>query len=398
MKKYLLGMIMTAAVLAAFTSCNNETVNPPAPTAESLSGSITGTKTLDANITYTLSGALVVEDGGVLNIPAGTTIKAKKGFGNYILVLMGGKININGTVDKPVTMTADDESAASSGYWGGLIINGKAKLSGDWASGKTPTGQTEINTAYLYGGTDNADNSGSITYLIIKYPGARSSADIEHNGLTLNGVGSGTKIENLYIYKSADDGVEFFGGAVNVTNLLVVNDDDDMFDFTQGYVGTVKNAYGIWEKGYASTEADPRGIEGDGNLDGLVPSHTNQSDCKFENVTFELKLDPSTDVKSQMMDVIKIRRGAKINVVNALVKGTGTALNLINFADGKGAGSVDSKISLTNSLTNPLATNGQQILQGKDTNGNLLAYPNAKIEAGNTGCATSSFGWTGYKF
>ena len=40
-----------------------------------------------------------------------------------------------------------------------------------------------------------------------------------------------------------------------------------MFDFTQGYSGTLKNCYGVWENGYTSTEADPRGIEADGNLD-----------------------------------------------------------------------------------------------------------------------------------
>jgi len=68
----------------------------------------------------------------------------------------------------------------------------------------------------------------------ILYAGARNTADIEHNGLTLNGVGNGTKIQNVYVLESADDAIEFFGGTVNVTNLLAVNPDDDMFDFTQG--------------------------------------------------------------------------------------------------------------------------------------------------------------------
>ncbi|MBM6677017.1 hypothetical protein H6A07_09780, partial [Olsenella uli] len=86
-----------------------------------------------------------------------------------------------------------------------------------------------------YGGDQNNDNSGVLTYVSILYSGARSSADIEHNGLTLNGVGAGTTIENIYIAEGADDGIEFFGGSVNVSNLLVVNCDDDCFDFTQGY-------------------------------------------------------------------------------------------------------------------------------------------------------------------
>src|SRR5690606_28838925 len=139
-------------------------------------------------------------------------IKAKKGFGSYILVLQGGKINVNGTADKPVTMTADVPNA-EQGYWGGLIINGRAPLSGG------STGSTEINSAYSYGGTNTADNSGSITYLKLEATGARSSANVEHNGLTLNGVGNGTKIENVFIPDGADDGIEFFGGSVNVKNL-----------------------------------------------------------------------------------------------------------------------------------------------------------------------------------
>ncbi|HOG20765.1 MAG TPA: hypothetical protein PKW37_10030, partial [Salinivirgaceae bacterium] len=180
MKKNLLYLIMSAAII--FAACKEEKKDDKPTGKENLSGSVTGTKTLDAATTYTLVGPLIVEDGGVLTIPAGTTIKAKKGFGNYILVLQGGKINVNGTAEKPVTMTADIANA-EQGHWGGLIINGKAPL-----ADPSEVGSTEINSAYVYGGSDPNDNSGSITYLKLEYTGARSSADVEHNGLTLNGV------------------------------------------------------------------------------------------------------------------------------------------------------------------------------------------------------------------
>ena len=126
-------------------------------------------------------------------------------------MLQGGQIFVRGTEEAPVRMTADSDNA-QSGYWGGLIINGRAPLAGG------ETGSTEINSAYSYGGDNAADNSGEITYLILEYTGARSSADVEHNGLTLNGVGNGTKIENIYVVEGADDAIEFFGGSVNVTN------------------------------------------------------------------------------------------------------------------------------------------------------------------------------------
>ena len=80
-----------------------------------------------------------------------------------------------------------------------------------------------MNSAYMYGGTNAADNSGILKYVSIEYAGARSSSNIEHNGLTLDAVGSGTVIENIYVLESADDAVEFFGGSVNVTNFLAVN-------------------------------------------------------------------------------------------------------------------------------------------------------------------------------
>src|SRR5690606_22772915 len=272
--------LLFAATSTTMISCSSDDDSSDTTiveTQDELVGSIVGERTLDPSITYTITGPVIVEEGGVLNIPAGTTIKAKKGFNNYILVLQGGKIYANGTAQNPITMTADIDNA-ESGHWGGLIINGKAPLSDG------TIGSTEISSAFQYGGTDINDNSGIITYLTLAYTGARSSADVEHNGLTLNGVGNGTVIENIYIPNGADDGVEFFGGTVHVKNLLVVNSDDDMFDFTQGYTGTLENAYGIWEAGYSSSESDPRGIEADGNLDGNFPSQTGQSDFVIRNI------------------------------------------------------------------------------------------------------------------
>ena len=347
-----------------------------------LSGTLTGEQTLESK-EYILNGTVIVADGGCLNIPAGTTIKAREGFSSYLLVAQGGKLYADGTADKPVIFTANTTSPVS-GYWGGIIINGKAPISGQNAD-KSDTGLTEIDNSFKYGGNVDDDNSGSLTYVQICYAGARSTADIEHNGLTLNGVGSGTKIENIYVLESADDAIEFFGGTVNVTNLLAVNPDDDMFDFTQGYSGTLKNCYGVWENGYTSTEADPRGIEADGNLDGLYPTHLRQSDFRVENMTIVNNAADKADNVDRMQDVIKIRRGAKAAIVNALVKGTGGSIDLIDMSDSKGAGNADSSVSITNSLN----------LTGKKLNGTLNTFAEP---AGNTGTDVSLFTWTGYNF
>lgn len=382
MKKVLFGFLMLAAMTPlVLTSCDDDAEEKEVPKEEEkeLVGTITEARTLDATVEYLLTGPVIVQDGGTLNIPAGTVIKAEKGFDKYILVLRGGKINVNGTAVAPVTITADTDDA-KQGHWGGLIINGKAPLSGG------TEGTTEINADHKYGGTNVSDNSGTITYLKLEYTGARSDADVEHNGLTLNGVGNGTKIENVYIPYGADDAIEFFGGSVNVKNFLAVDPDDDMFDFTQGYSGTLENAYGIWQTGYVSTESDPRGIEADGNLDGNNPTQTGQSNFTVKNMTIDLRLAPSTAEGNYMHDVIKVRRGAKATIENALVIGQGQAKDLIDMNDSKGNGDPETTISITNKLTT--AINGEEV------NGTAIV---TKAEA-NTGCSNDIFNWTGYEF
>ena len=370
MKKFLFAFSIIAIL---FTACNKG--EDPIPTlSEELSGDITSDATLDASLTYSLVGTLRIKDGATLTIPAGTTIKAKKGFSSFIMVEQGGKIMAEGTASNPIIMTSAEVSPAA-GDWGGLVINGKAPIAG----GGTAT--CEMDAAVIYGGEASDDNSGVLSYVVLEYTGAQNSETVEHNGLTLDAVGSGTTIENLYIYKSADDAIEFFGGTVNVTNLLSVSCDDDMFDVTQGWNGTLTNAYGVWESDYVSSEADPRGIEADGNFDGKYPDHTGQSNFKMTNVTIK---NLST---FEMTDGIKIRRGATANITNALIIG-GTASDLIDMTDSKGDANTASSISLT---VDKAAYSGHEI-KTTDT------YANVKITTGNTGADASVFGWTGFNF
>src|SRR5690606_10424462 len=163
--------------------------------------------------------------------------------------------------------------------------------------------------------------------------------------LTLNGVGKGTKINNIYIKDGADDGIEFFGGSVDVTNLLVVNSEDDMFDFTQGYTGTLKNAYGVWETAFKTNEKDPRGIEADGNHDGTLPNAVYQSNFKIEGMTIVHK-STTAGVEGTMVDIVKIRRGATANITNLLIDIGTTSLfsDIIDFTDDAGKGNAASKI------------------------------------------------------
>ncbi len=376
MKKFLYYFMM--ASVFTFASCSDDDDDDSnVMEGNELKSDISTEVRLDPSVTYNLTGTVNIKSGGKLIIPAGTTIQSESGFAAYILVEQGGKIEANGTASQPVRFTSA-RTTPKAGDWGGIIINGYAPISGATAG---TTSATEVDNSKPYGGTNVADNSGVLRYVTIEYSGARSSADIEHNGLTLNGVGNGTVIENVYILEGSDDGIEFFGGSVNVTNLLVVNSDDDMFDFTQGYVGTLKNCYGIWAAGYTSTEKDPRGIEADGNLDGKGSDHVGQSDFKVENITI---VNNSTYV---MDDVIKVRRGAKATITNALVSGDGPYKDLFDGKDSAGDGNSASSAAITKSITGAMS--------GVEING---SFTGVIIEAGHTGCASALFAWTNYAF
>lgn len=370
--KKLIYAIAIASLL--FTACEDDTVKPVETVDNVLNGAITANKTLNASVVYSLEGTVNVKAGATLTIPAGTVIKAKKGFSQYIIIERGAKIMAEGTAAKPILFTSA-EIAPAAGDWGGLIINGAAPISGATAGTEAAT---EVDNNLKYGGTKADDNSGVLKYVTLAYTGARSSSDIEHNGLTLDAVGNGTVIENIYVPFTSDDAIEFFGGTVNVTNFLAVNPDDDMFDVTQGWRGKLENAYGIWKSGYASTESDPRGVEADGNFDGLGPDHVGQSDFTMKNITI---VNNSTYV---MEDAIKIRRGAKATIINALVKG-GSTKDFVDLTDSKGAGNAASTVSVTNS---------GMTITGKEINGT----GNVTVAAGNTGADTSVFGWTGFAF
>ncbi|NOR28797.1 MAG: hypothetical protein GQ540_09770 [Lutibacter sp.] len=201
---------------------------------EVLNGQLNADKTLNADTKYSLTGSYIVNNGATLTIEAGTKISADKGGTDvYIAVLQGGKINVQGTADNPVVMSSVNASPAD---WGGLTICGKSTTTAG------VNAEAEVG-GFIYGGVDSADNSGSIKYLVIKGTGAQINSESQYNGVSLYAVGSGTVIENIAIIDGADDGVEFFGGTVSVTNIYLENNEDDAVDWTEGWNGTVTNTY-----------------------------------------------------------------------------------------------------------------------------------------------------------
>ncbi|WP_297088923.1 hypothetical protein [uncultured Draconibacterium sp.] len=234
-----LGLALLAT--AVFTSCDNDDPTPE-PTPEVienlengiLEGQLTEDYSLDAAMTYSLSGSFIVPEGITLNIPAGTNIQAVNGGTDvYIAVLMGGKININGTESSPVIMSSAN---GNPGDWGGLTICGKATTTAG------VNAEAEVG-GFIYGGTNDDDNSGMVKYLVIRGTGAQINDESQYNGVSLYAVGSATTIENIAVINGSDDGIEFFGGTVSATNIFLQNNEDDAIDWTEGWSGTINNAY-----------------------------------------------------------------------------------------------------------------------------------------------------------
>ncbi|GFR90863.1 hypothetical protein ElyMa_002578400 [Elysia marginata] len=151
-------------------------------------------------------------------------------------------------------MTSGKEDS-HAGDWGGLVIAGKAPTNITTEGGTATSEVADIS----YGGSVADDNSGVIKYLRLEYTGARYTDTKEFNGLSLFGVGSGTKIDYVQSYKGSDDGIEFFGGTVSASHLVSTDSGDDGIDFADGWKGTGEYWY--------VKNAEWAGIEGSNNGD-----------------------------------------------------------------------------------------------------------------------------------
>jgi hypothetical protein len=216
-----------------------------------LVGAITTAVHLTADKQWEVTGLVTVKDGGSLEIDPGTVVFGKEGE-NYIVVTKSGTISANGTVEQPIIFTSEialkNPSAADKGQWGGLTVLGEAPTNHD---DQDPHYEVdENNPDFAFGGAVADDNSGVLRNLYILNSGKTIGTDLEINGLSLAGVGSGTTVENITVVNSADDCIEIWGGTVNVTNATMINCQDDSFDLDYGYTGTATNIF-VQQKGIA---------------------------------------------------------------------------------------------------------------------------------------------------
>jgi hypothetical protein len=295
----------------------------------SLTGSITSNVRLNNNFVYQLEGAVFIgEDLGadpaapiagaasaILTVDAGTTVYGASGT-DYLVINRGSQIRSNGTRTAPVIMTSRAEAfgtadnANDRGKWGGLIINGRAPINdcidGTASGGTVGCQKSGEGSSGLFGGNTSDDNSGNLFYTRVSFAGNLINDEDELNGIAFQGVGSGTQVDYVQIHNNVDDGVEFFGGTVNVKHLVLTGMGDDSLDWTDGWVG--KAQYVIVDQ---ADNAGDRGIEGDNRSSNN--SLTPRSNPIISNLTFIGGAAGDTGVV--------LRAGTNADLYNGIVTG-----------------------------------------------------------------------------
>jgi len=258
-----------------------------------------------------------------LTVQPGTVFIASSG-SDYLVVNRGSRLNAVGTATQPIIFTARaqlDGSVTDStmGLWGGIIMLGRAPISDCNANvaGGSAACQNIIEgtTSALYGGATADDNSGALAYVQIRYSGFAIAPGNELQGLTLGGVGSGTRLDHIHVHNSSDDGIEIFGGRANLKNLVITGADDDSLDTDLGYKGDIQFVIAVQRdsgNGDSMVEADSNG-----NEDALPRQHT-----RLANFTF---IQRGT---TQGGNAVLLRGGTDYTMMNGIISGPQACIDI----------------------------------------------------------------------
>ncbi len=271
--------------------------------------------------------------GPKLTIAAGNKL-AFLDSADYLLINRGSQIIANGSPSAPIVLSSfTDLVAGTAGandvsQWGGVQINGNGitnNCSDTDRANNTCHVVTEGQPSN-YGGNDNTESSGVLRYVIVKHTGFEVAPGDELNGITFNAVGSGTVVENVQVYSTFDDGLEFFGGAVNVNNVVVLYVRDDSLDYSDGYVGTIENALIIhWQSD------GNRCIEGDNVGEGRTNAGTPADLAPLTEPTIRNMtcITSNSDVNTHGdSEGVLVRQGGKLVLENSIIySGYGTTVN-----------------------------------------------------------------------
>lgn len=306
-----------------------------------LEGKITKDTVLKAANTYILKGLVYMTNNATMTVEAGTTIKGDIITVGGLVITRGSKLVAQGSVDKPIIFTSSS-ATPRSGDWAGIVLLGKAPTNSSF-NGTAGLGEIEggINDAAgngLYGGTDAADNSGTLSYVRIEFAGYAFLPDKEINSLTFGGVGNGTQIDHVEVMYAKDDAYEWFGGTVNCKYLIAYKTQDDDFDTDNGFSGKIQFGLIIRDSSVADISKS-EAFESDNDANGSTLTPT--TSAVFSNITaIGPKATLNNNGSSLFLAGAQIRRNSKESIFNSVFlgwpigilidasKGTPTDLNI----------------------------------------------------------------------
>ncbi len=283
-----------------------------------VSGTLTSDLTLTSGNLYALDGPVFVgndkADSATLTIEAGTTIFGRSG-NDYLVVSRDSKIEALGSASAPITFTSSEDvngQETGSGQWGGMVLLGNAPSNKCPTDGSACALQVEgVEEGAVFGGDNWEDDSGTLRYVVVKHAGYEIAPDNELNGITFGGVGSGTTVEFIQVHENADDGVEFFGGAVNAKYVVLTSNKDDSVDWDNGFRGNMQY---VLVKHDANDGESNRAIEADN--DGSNPSKDPQSNPTIANMTI---IGNAFDTADKDSEGIYLREGTRAQLHNFVV-------------------------------------------------------------------------------
>lgn len=300
-----------------------------------IGGTISQDITLTNDTTWVLTSATFIgakadlgdpvpANGPTLSIEPGTRIIGTKAGRVALIISRGSKIVAEGQPFAPIVMTGENYEAtgATSADWGGLVINGAAPLNTCDSGVCEAVGEGDSGA---YGGDDPSDSSGVLKYVRVQFAGDKVTDEDELNGIAFQGVGSGTVVDYIQVHRNADDGVEFFGGTVNVKHIVLTHNEDDSIDWTQGFRGKIQ--YGLVQQIQDVTVETDNGMEED-NLE-----QDNDAEPRAQPVMANVTL-----IGKAGENGILARRGTGGNYSNFIVTKFGTCLDIDSTATFDAAG------------------------------------------------------------
>lgn len=286
-----------------------------------IKGTLTADATLTSDILWALNGKVAVgndnANNAVLTVEPGTTIFGKSG-ADFLVVSRGSQIRAVGSATAPIVFTSVNDiigtaNETSAGQWGGMVILGRAPTNKCDANALADCKIEAEGNAGPYGGDKPNDNSGILKFVQVKYAGYEVVKDNELNGITFAGVGAATVVDYVQVHNNLDDGVEVFGGTVDLKHLVLTGNHDDSLDWTDGWTGRVQHVLIRHDKN--NLEAN-RGIEAD-NQSGKFDA-TPLSMPVLSNVTILGNTFKSADADSEG---ILLRAGTAAKIYNTIVDG-----------------------------------------------------------------------------